>query len=180
MCEAGTQDASDAIEVELRLAALAVHLESALLAHGVRPIEDPVLPGRQTPEDARLHRLDAVEAQVGLKARERIRRHGRAFFNSNPDLVGPVDIVRRRSNQSETLRLDRQDPLSDLLAYSVHWLRFVIETAAEARLAGDHRVEAKVSFRERQHRFLFLVARQRGHVAAVASKREFGEGSGEA
>src|SRR5471032_3587249 len=122
MYEAGTQDASDAIEVELRLAALAVHLESALLAHCVRPVEDPVLPGRQTPEDARLHRLNAVEAQVGLKARERIRRHGRAFFNSNADLVGPINVIRRRVNQSEPLRLDRLDSLSDLLACGIHWL----------------------------------------------------------
>src|SRR5471030_1679936 len=144
MSRTGQQEASDAIEVELRLAALAINLKGALLAHRVRAVEDPVLPGRQTPEDAGLHCLDAVEAQIRLKPRERIRRHGRAFFNSNPDLVGPVDIVRRGGDQSKTLRFDWLDPLSDLLAYGVHGLRFVVETAAEARLAGDHRVEAKV------------------------------------
>ena len=43
---------SNAFEVEMRLAALAVDLERTLVTDGVGPGEDPVLPGREAPEDA--------------------------------------------------------------------------------------------------------------------------------
>src|SRR5438093_9224975 len=56
-----------ALPVELRPALLSVDFQRALLADGVRPLEDPVLPGRQPSEDLRLHRLGPGEPQVCLE-----------------------------------------------------------------------------------------------------------------
>src|SRR5580658_9520116 len=53
--------------VERGLFALAVNLERALVADGVRTLEDPVLPGGEAAEDAGIERLRTVEAQVRLE-----------------------------------------------------------------------------------------------------------------
>src|SRR5688572_13057013 len=85
---------SNTVPVELRPVALAVDLERALVADGVGPLEDPVLPGREPPEDAGVHGLVAVEAQIGLHAGERVGAHRHAFLDCHAHLVGPVDVVR--------------------------------------------------------------------------------------
>src|SRR6187397_2847489 len=46
--------------------------QRTVLAHGVGPLEDPVLPGGQPAEDLRLHGLGADEAEAGLHAGERV------------------------------------------------------------------------------------------------------------
>src|SRR5438445_5707502 len=76
--------------VELRAERLAVQGERAALADGVGPHEDPVLPGGQAPEDLRLHRLGAGEAQVRLHPRESVGGQARALLDCHPDLVVPV------------------------------------------------------------------------------------------
>src|SRR4051794_19928339 len=48
--------------VELRPALLAVHLQRPFFAHGVRPLEDPVLPRSEAAEYLRLHRFRSSEA----------------------------------------------------------------------------------------------------------------------
>src|SRR5690606_41775978 len=96
---------SDAVPVESRFLALAVDLQRALVADRVRPDEDPVLPGGQAPEDARLHGFLAGEAQVGLEAGQRVGRHRRALLDRDADLVGPVDVAGRRRRQPEPLGL---------------------------------------------------------------------------
>src|SRR5215204_7503652 len=63
-----------ALPVEFRPALLSVDFQRALVADGIRTLEDPVLPRGETPEDLRLHRLGAGEAQVRFEAGHRIRR----------------------------------------------------------------------------------------------------------
>src|SRR5687768_12771021 len=90
---------SHSIPVELRLVAGAVDLQRAGIPDGVGPDEDPVLPRGQPAEDARFHRLATVEAQVRLHAGERIGRQARALLERDAHLVGPVDVVWRRSGE---------------------------------------------------------------------------------
>src|SRR5882672_12660860 len=97
----------DAFPVEFRLGAGAVDLERALLAHRVRPVEDPVLPRGEAAEDAREHGLRAGEAQARLHGGERIGRKARALLEGEADLVVPVDVVGRRGDEAELERLLR-------------------------------------------------------------------------
>src|SRR3954470_6388919 len=66
--------ASRALPVEFRSALLAVRLQRALVADGVRPLKDPVLPRREPPEDLRLHRFRPGEAQVRFESGHRVGR----------------------------------------------------------------------------------------------------------
>src|SRR5437899_2021668 len=89
-----TQTASlDPIPVELGLVAFAVDLQGTLFADGVGALEDPVLPGGEPAEDTGEHVFGSVEAQVGLHAREGVRRHGHALLDGDTYFVGPVDVV---------------------------------------------------------------------------------------
>src|SRR4026209_2584595 len=65
---------SGALPIELRPTLLSVDLQRAFFADGVRPLEDPVLPGRQPAEDLGLHRLGSGEAEIGFEAGHRVRR----------------------------------------------------------------------------------------------------------
>src|SRR4051794_14825374 len=57
---------SGSFPVELRPPLLPVHLQRALLADGIRTLEDPVLPGGEAAEDLRLERFGPGESQVRL------------------------------------------------------------------------------------------------------------------
>src|SRR5262245_38500165 len=94
-------DMSHPSPVELRPLSPAVELESALLADGVRAIEDPVLPGAEAAEDPRLGRLPAPEAQAGFHARQRVRRQRGALLERDAHLVGPVYVVGSGRDQPE-------------------------------------------------------------------------------
>src|SRR4051812_10339524 len=85
----------NALPVELRLRASSVNLQCALLAHRVWTLEDPVLPSRQTTEDARQHGLGAGEAQARFHAGEGVGREARAFLNGEADFLIPVDVIGR-------------------------------------------------------------------------------------
>src|SRR4051794_33754811 len=63
---------SNSLPVEPGFLAAAEQLQSALFADGVGSDEDPVLPGRQAPEDACLHGLLAGKAQRCFHPRQRI------------------------------------------------------------------------------------------------------------
>src|SRR5436190_1166356 len=54
---------SGALPIELRPALLAVHFQRTFFADRVRPLKDPVLPGREPSKDFRFHRLGPGEAQ---------------------------------------------------------------------------------------------------------------------
>src|SRR2546430_3247945 len=84
---------SHPLPIERRLLSFSIDLQSALLAHRVGTLEDPVLPRGEPPEDARLHRLAPAEAQVRFQAGERVGRHRGALLDRDADLVGPVDVV---------------------------------------------------------------------------------------
>src|SRR5262249_14717240 len=52
---------SRALPIEFGTPLLSVDLQRALVADRIRPLEDPVLPRRQAPEDFRLHRFRSGE-----------------------------------------------------------------------------------------------------------------------
>src|SRR5215510_15111349 len=91
----------NAFPAELRLAAGPEHLQRALLADRIRSVEDPVLPRRQSAEDARLHRLDATETQIGLHARQGVGRQAGALFDRDAHFLVPIEIVGRKGHKTE-------------------------------------------------------------------------------
>src|SRR6478609_1325399 len=96
---------SNPFPVEFRFGAGPVDLERSLLADRVRPLEDPVLPRRQTPEDARRHGFRAAEAQARFHAGEGVRAEARALLDGDAQLVLPVDVVWRRGDETFVLGL---------------------------------------------------------------------------
>ena len=74
----------------------AVAFQRACLTDRVRPLENPVLPGGQSAEDPRLHRLRAGEAQVGLQRRSARRARTRR--------VPPAAAAPRRPSRSRRRR----------------------------------------------------------------------------
>src|SRR6516162_6468093 len=96
--------ASCPFPVELRPPLLSVHLERAFVTDGVWPLEDPVLPRGQAPEDLRLHRFGPRKAQVRLEAGHRVWRKCRTRLDREPDFVVPVDFVRRERDETRLLR----------------------------------------------------------------------------
>src|ERR1700722_732345 len=80
------------------------NLERASLADRVRSDEDPVLPRRESPENARLHRLRAPESQTRLHTGERVGRKAGALLDAESNLVVPVESVGRRRHQPHSAR----------------------------------------------------------------------------
>src|SRR6266511_4646100 len=93
------------LPVEARTLAGAEAAQRAVLAGGVGTLEDPVLPGGEPAEDLGLHRLRPAAAQVGLHARERVRRQARPLLDRQAHLVLEVDLVVDKGHQAERLRL---------------------------------------------------------------------------
>src|ERR1700738_2572517 len=87
--------------IELRLLAGAVAAQRAGFADRVGALEDPVLPRRQAREDFRFHGLRSDEAQIGFHAGEAVGREAGALLKKHPDLVVPVDIVKREGDEAE-------------------------------------------------------------------------------
>src|SRR5579875_2337695 len=79
----------------------AVPAQRAVRAGRVGPLEDPVLPGRETAEDLRPVCLRAGEAQVRLQPGERVGGEAGPLGHREPDLVLPVQVVRRGGDQTE-------------------------------------------------------------------------------
>src|ERR1700753_1522940 len=93
--------------VELRLRRLAVVCQRTVRADGVGALENPVLPGGQTPVDFRVGRLRPGETQRSFHARERVWRERRAFLDGDANLVVPVEVVRREGYESGLFGLFR-------------------------------------------------------------------------
>src|ERR1700686_1797529 len=91
--------------IELRPLAGAVAPQRAGLADCVGALKDPVLPRRQARKDFRFHGLRSDEAQVGFHAGETVGRKAGALFEEHPDLVVPVDVIKREGNEPELLGL---------------------------------------------------------------------------
>jgi len=90
--------------VEPGFAAGPEYLERARLTHRIRPGEDPVLPGRQAPEDAGLQRLGAAEAQIRFHRGQRVGRQARALLQRDADFVIPVELIGRCRDQAQLQR----------------------------------------------------------------------------
>src|SRR5438132_704294 len=72
-------------------------------------------PCAQPPENLRLHRLRAGEAQIGLHAGERVGREARAFLEHDADLVVPVVRFDRAGDEAERVGLLGLERRADLL-----------------------------------------------------------------
>ncbi len=57
---------SNAIPIKSRFIAFSINLQSAFFPNSIRPLEDPVLPSGQPPEDTSRHGFYAVKAQIGF------------------------------------------------------------------------------------------------------------------
>src|SRR5581483_1519804 len=128
--------------IERRRDARAVELERALLADGVRPLEDPVLPGGQTPENLGLHGLRAGKAQVRLHAGHGVRREACALLEQDAQLVVPVEILVSHGDEAELGGLLAFDRLADLAVERVEGFRLAEEARLQPRQAVAHRIEA--------------------------------------
>src|SRR6266481_8993996 len=141
----------DAISVEFRLAAGAEYLQSACVAHGVGPGENPVLPGRQTAEYPRFQRLARTETQVRLHAGQGVGRQRTALFERDANLVVPVEGVGSGGDESEGLRrrtLERGAHGGSRLGDE---FRIAIEARLEPRSPMHRRKEPEIRLGENQH-----------------------------
>src|SRR5208282_5218732 len=140
--------ASDSPRIEFRPRSCAVEFQRAFFTDRVGTLEDPVLPSRQTGKYFRLERLRPAESQRRFHAGQRVRRKGRAFFDSETNLVVPVDIVRREGHEAQPIRLRRIDLLANPAAQLLDVLRFALKSACQPSQAVAHRHRAKVHFRQ--------------------------------
>src|SRR5436190_11453218 len=130
-------DRSHAAPVELRLHALAVHLERAFFSDCVGTDKNPILPCRQTAEDSRLHRFVSAKTKIRLEPGERIGRHTCSFFERHPDFVRPVKIVGRGSHQAQLSRGLRRQGDANARACCFDGIGIPIEAMDKSRLAVD-------------------------------------------
>src|SRR5712671_5583375 len=103
--ESSFANVSDTFPVESCLVAGAKHLECPRLADCIGSDEDPVLPRRQPSEYACLQRLTRTEPKTRLQSGQGVRGESATLFQSDPNLVLPVELVGPRGDQSEAVRL---------------------------------------------------------------------------
>src|SRR6266849_7586543 len=124
--------------VEFRLAAAAVARQRAGLAGRVRSLEYPVLPCGEAGEDLGFHRFRAGKAQIGLKAREAVRRKAGALLEKEADFVVPVDVVERESDEAERCCDSGVQHLADRLAGFVESLGLAEKACVQSVEAVAH------------------------------------------
>src|SRR2546423_10859897 len=79
--------------VECHRRAGSIDLERSVRSDGIRSDENPVLPGREAPEDSRFQCFVRAEAQIGLQTGERVGRKRGARFDGLAQFVFPIKIV---------------------------------------------------------------------------------------
>src|SRR5260370_4704168 len=100
--------------IEGRLLAAAVAFERARLADRIGPLENPVLPGGQTREYFRFHGLRPGETQIGFQSGQSVGGKTRPFLPQHADLVLPIDVIERGSDETQMLRRPGIDHVADL------------------------------------------------------------------
>src|SRR5260221_7759490 len=124
---------SNPLPIELRLPAGPEEFESAMLADRVGPVEDPILPGRETAEDLGLHRLAPGEAQARLHAGEGVGRQAGTLFDGEADLVLPIELVRRHGDEAESEGRPGVEHLAILRRDAVKRAAVAVETRGQPR-----------------------------------------------
>src|SRR4051794_16244096 len=76
-----------AAPVELGALRLAIERQRAALAGRVGTDEDPVLPGREAPEDLRIGALRAGEAELRLHSGQGVGRERESLLHGHPELL---------------------------------------------------------------------------------------------
>src|SRR5450755_4082248 len=92
---------SDSLPVVVRSLAGAVAAQRTLRPGRVGPLEDPVLPGGESPEDLRLVVFGTGEAEVGFHSGQRVGGEASPLLDDQAHLVGPVEVVGRFGDQAE-------------------------------------------------------------------------------
>src|SRR5579885_1844448 len=87
------------LPIELRLRSFSENFQCALIARCVRADEYPVLPGGKPPENLRQQIFVSAKSQTRLHSSQSIRRKVYSFFNSNSNLIFPIQILRRNRNK---------------------------------------------------------------------------------
>src|SRR5450631_273122 len=105
--------------IELRLLAGTIALERAGLADRIGALKNPILPRGEAREDFRFHGLRADEAQVRFHAGQAVGRERGALLEEHPDLVIPVDIVKREGDEAEAFGRLGIERLADLFPRAV-------------------------------------------------------------
>ena len=153
-----------------------------MLADRVGALEDPVLPRGQAREDFRFHGFGSDETQVGFHAGQAVRREAGALLEEHPDLVIPVDIVERESNEAELLGLACIERLADLFLRTVEIRRIGLKARLQPRQPVAHRVRAEIHRREfdRRRRAVVALLLADQHVGPVSREHQFGQRADEA
>src|SRR5438270_10753174 len=132
-----------AFPVEAGPDAAAVALQRAMLADRVGPRKDPILPDRKPAKDLGRDGLGAGEAQIRFHAAERIGREAHAFFDREPDLVLPVELVRGEGHQTEIERRGRIERRADMPVEPCNSY-LIIKACLQSTSAVHHREMAEV------------------------------------
>ena len=152
-------------------------LQRALLADGVRPLEDPVLPRGQPAEDLRLHRLRPGEAQIRFEAGQRVGRQRRARFDRQPHFVVPVDFVGRERDEARLLGVARRRTGRRRASSCRDASGVAEEPRLQPRQAVAHRQQPAVHRRQRRSTFSSFVVVE--HVRAIGRERQLEQRPGE-
>src|SRR5689334_17184337 len=150
-----------------------VTLERALFPDRVWPLEYPVLPCGQSGKNLGFHGFRAGKAEVGLHSGERVRREARPLLQKQPDLVIPIDVVERESDEPKLLRLLGIDRLSYFRPCPFQICRIGKKPALQPRKPIRHRVGAKIDVVERQRCMRAVVAlarRSEEHTSELQSQ----------
>src|SRR5947209_10048937 len=126
-----------ALPIKLRLVSTAIHLQRSSLPDRVRPDKDPVLPCRETTEDARQHRFRLSKAKVGLKAGECVGGERHPRFDGETKLVSPVQLVGSGGHQTSLGRIFGGEFLADQSTHGPNFLVVAVEPRNESRHSAD-------------------------------------------
>src|SRR6266508_3436296 len=125
---------SDPFPGKPRFGSTAVDLQRALFADGIRPDEDPVLPGGQPAKDFRKQSLGTTETETRFHSGERIRRETRTLLDCHSELIFPIEFIGRERHQP------RFERLFGIPCFFQGFRDVVTEPRRQPRSAVDHGV----------------------------------------
>src|SRR5579883_1818441 len=130
---------SNPCRIELRPFAGTVKAKRALLAEGVGPLENPVLPGGEARKDLGFHGLGAYEAQIRFHAGQPVGGKAGALLEKHAHFIIPVDVVEREGDKPERLSLFGIQRLANVLARILQIRCIGLKARFESRQSVAHR-----------------------------------------
>ena len=158
-------------------------MSAPCLPHRVGPLEYPILPRAEPPENLRLHRLRPRETQARLHADECVGREARPLLDGDPHLVLPVDVVRDEGHDAKRFRGLGIEAAPDRVPERIRHARLLGVAHLQPGQAVDGRVRAEVEGAEhhlgrRDRLLLVLLAPE--HVGPVRAEHQLEQGAREA